>query len=244
VRTLQRVFEAARCPVTEDEARVSMGVAKLEHIRSLLAESDIAARWAMAHGSAPQAGDADRLYQQFIPLQFSCLAEYSGLIPGVAEMTARLRQRGVRIGSTTGYTRAMLDLLVEHARRAGYAADVSFSPEDVGGGRPHPYMIYQAAVQLQVYPLAAIVKVGDTPADIAEGLNAGVWSVGVAATGNMVGLSQADFEALSPAERQQRVSAGRAALAAAGAHYVIDSVADLDPVLEAINERLAAGAAH
>jgi phosphonoacetaldehyde hydrolase len=98
-------------------------------------------------------------------------------------------------------------------------------------------------VQLKVYPLAAIVKVGDTPADIAEGLNAGAWAVGVAATGNMVGLSQTDFDALSQIERHDRIAAGRAALIAAGAHYVIDSVADLEPVIETINERLAAAGA-
>jgi phosphonoacetaldehyde hydrolase len=243
VRTLQKVFDQAQCPVTESEARESMGLPKLDHIRSLLAEPDVAARWAMAHGDVPHAEDAERLYQEFVPLQFSCLAEYSGLIPGVAEMAERLRQRGIRIGSSTGYTRAMLDLLVEQSRRSGYAPDVNFSPEDVGGGRPHPYMVFEAAVQLRVYPLGAIVKVGDTPADIAEGLNAGAWAVGVAATGNMVGLSQTDFGALSQTERQERIAAGREALAAAGAHYVIDSVADLEPVIAAINERLAMAAA-
>lgn len=244
VRTLQRVFEQARCPVTESEARASMGLAKLDHIRSLLAEPDVAARWAMAHGNLPHEEDAERLYQKFVPLQFSCLVEYSNLIPGVVGIADKLRGRGIRIGSTTGYTRAMLDLLVEQSRRAGYEPDVSFSPEDVGGGRPHPYMIFEAAVQLKVYPLAAIVKVGDTPADIAEGLNAGTWAVGVAATGNMVGLSQNDFEALSQTGRRERVAAGRAALTGAGAHYVIDSVAELEPVLAAINERLAGAAAE
>jgi len=136
----------------------------------------------------------------------------------------------------------MLDLLVEKSRRVGYEPDVNFSPEDVGGGRPHPYMIFEAAVQLKVYPLAAIVKVGDTPADIEEGLNAGTWSVGVAATGNMVGLSQSDFETLSPTGRQERIAEARAALSTAGAHYVIDSVAELEPVLAAINQLLAAAA--
>jgi phosphonoacetaldehyde hydrolase len=98
-------------------------------------------------------------------------------------------------------------------------------------------------VELKIYPLAAIVKVGDTPADIAEGLNAGTWAVGVAATGNMVGLSRTDFNGLSDTERRDRVADAKAALTAAGAHYVIDSVACLEPVLEEINERLALGVA-
>lgn len=240
VRTLQRVFEEAECPVTEAEARASMGLPKADHIRSLLRAPTVAERWRKAHENAPQDADALRLYERFIPLQFTCLSEYSGLLPGVAEIAGKLQERGIKIATTTGYTRAMLDVLVEQARREGYVADVNFSPEDVGSGRPHPFMMFEAAVQLKVYPMAAVVKVGDTPADIAEGLNAGAWAVGVAETGNMVGLSRRDLEALPEAGRQARVRSARAALLAAGAHYVVNGVADLEPVLEEIAERLLA----
>jgi phosphonoacetaldehyde hydrolase len=99
-------------------------------------------------------------------------------------------------------------------------------------------MIYENAVRLQVYPMAAIVKIGDTAADIQEGLNAGTWAVGVAATGNMVGLSQVEFEALPATEQQARLAFAGAELEKAGAHYVVDSLAEIDPVLEDIDARL------
>ena len=102
-------------------------------------------------------------------------------------------------------------------------------------------MIYENAVRLGVYPMAAIVKVGDTLADIHEGLNAGCWSVGVAATGNLVGLSEQEFGALPPAEKQERLRSARAELGGAGAHFVVDSVAELDPVLDEIDLWLKAG---
>jgi phosphonoacetaldehyde hydrolase len=178
------------------------------------------------------------MYQQFIPLQLSCLAKHSTLIPGVVESVGRFRDRGLKIGSTTGYTRAMLDLLLEMSAKAGYSPDCSISPEDVGGGRPEPFMLYENAVRLRVYPLAAIAKVGDTPADIEEGLNAGAWAIGVAGTGNGIGLTYEEFQALSESERRARLSRARDELERAGAHYVADTLSELDPVLDDIDARL------
>ena len=179
------------------------------------------------------------MYQQFIPLQLSCLAEYAGLIPGVSSSVQRFRERGLKIGSTTGYTWAMLDLLLEQSAREGYRPDCSLSPEDVGAGRPEPFMLYENAVRLRVSTLASIAKVGDTPADIQEGLNAGTWSIGVAATGNGIGLANEEFQALPLSERRTRVERARRELKDAGAHYVVDTLAELDPVLDDIDARLA-----
>ena len=88
---------------------------------------------------------------------------------------------------------------------------------------------------------SAAVKVGDTASDIEEGLNAGMWAVGVSATGNEVGLSAADWEAMPAPERRQLSCRAAEKLQAAGAHYVIESVARLEPVLEEIDDRLSAG---
>jgi phosphonoacetaldehyde hydrolase len=210
VRTLERVFSDAGVPILEEEARRDMGIAKRDHIAALLGIPRIQAEWQKRHGRSVSPDDGDLLYQHFIPLQFECLREYSQVLPGVPEITAQLRSRGIKIGSTTGYTRAMLDVLVEQANKQGYHPDCSFSPEDAGAGRPHPYMIYAAAIKMQVYPMKAILKVGDTVSDIHEGLNAGTWSVGVCATGNST----------------QQV------LLDAGAHYVVNSVIDLMSIIE------------
>jgi len=214
VRTLERVFGDAGVPILEEEARRDMGIAKREHIAAILSIPRVRAAWEEKRGRAVLPDDADALYERFIPLQFACLKEFSQVLPGVPEVTAELRRRGIKIGSTTGYTRAMLDVLVEQAAEQGYAPDCSFSPEDAGAGRPHPFMIYAAAIKMQVYPMKAIVKVGDTVSDIQEGLNAGCWTVGVAATGNST----------------------REVLQEAGAHYVVDSVADLPMILDLLDK--------
>lgn len=238
VLTLQHAFASFGVDISDAEARRDMGLAKRVHISSILSLPRIQQAWESIRGVSPSDADVGEIYQRFIPMQFACLAEYSKVIPGVPETTEKLRRRGLRIGSTTGYTRNMLDVLVESAANEGYAPDCSLSPEDVGCGRPFPFMMYEAAVRLQVYPLDGLVKVGDTVADIQEGLNAGAWSVGVAQTGNMIGLSQQDFEALPIGERESRSAEARSALKAAGAHYAIDTLAELDDVLDDIEELL------
>jgi phosphonoacetaldehyde hydrolase len=135
----------------------------------------------------------------------------------------------------------MLEMILRPAAAQDYAPDCAITPDDVGAGRPHPWMIFANAIRLRVEPLEAIVKVGDTPVDIEEGLRAGVWAIGVARTGNMIGLSAEDFAALAPAEQTSRLENARNALSAAGAHEVIDAVADCEVAVDAIEARIRKG---
>jgi phosphonoacetaldehyde hydrolase len=241
VRVLQEVFAARGVPISEEEARRDMGVLKKDHIRKILFAPDISARWSKSAGRQPTEADVESLFAKFIPLQLECLPKYSTVIDGVAETVARLRKRGIKIGSTTGYTRAMLDLVREAASKQGYAPDCAVAPDDVGAGRPHPWMIFANAIRMQVEPLESIVKIGDTAVDIEEGLRAGVWTIGVARTGNMVGLSADELAAPAPADKTARVENARRQLAAAGAHEVIDAVAECERALDAIEVRMKAG---
>jgi phosphonoacetaldehyde hydrolase len=224
VAAMRAVFAAAGVDLTTDEIRASMGLHKRDHIRAL---------------AAPRGLDTDALYAAFIPKQMDVLAEHSDVITGVADAVERMRGRGIKIGSTTGYNRAMLDSVREHARKRGYAPDCALCPDDVGGGRPAPWMCYETAVRLAVYPFWTMVKVGDTASDIAEGKNAGMWTIGVTRTGNEVGLSEPEWSALDAASRQRLLHIAHDKLA--GADYVIESVAEIDDVLDAIAERIARG---
>jgi phosphonoacetaldehyde hydrolase len=243
-RTLQQLFTRMNIPLSDAEIRRHMGLPKRDHIREILATARIRNRWRALRGQRPTASDIEDVYRQFVPLQLSCLAEYSPIIPGVLDSVRRFRERGLKIGTTTGYSRAMLDLLLENCAPAGFRPDCSVSPEDVGAGRPQPFMLYENAIRLRVYPLASIAKVGDTPADISEGLNAGAWSIGVAGTGNGIGLSFDEFQALSASDRRSRLTRARRELERAGAHYVVNSVSELDPVLDDIANRLSAASAR
>ena len=239
VAVLLEVMQSHDVPLTLDEARTYMGLPKLDHIRATCALPSVRQRWIARHGAAPDEAAVQRLYADFIPRQLACLEDYSGVIPGVVEAAGRFRERGIRIGSSTGYTRPMLDVVIDCAARQGYRPDASVVPDEAGEGRPAPYMCFLNAMKLRVYPLSACVKIGDTPSDIAEGRNAGMWTIGIALTGNEVGLTPDEFAALSREERETRLRSARDRLLAAGADFVADGVADCDPLLDEIERRMA-----
>ena len=108
-------------------------------------------------------------------------------------------------------------------------------------GRPAPFLLHEAARRMEVFPMWRIVKVDDTPVGVEAGRNAGCWSIGVTRTGNCVGLSKEEFDALSHDEQSASVAEAAERMAAAGAHAVIESVADLRPVLLDLDQRCSSG---
>lgn len=227
--------------VTWQQARAPMGLAKLDHIRAILSMPEIAAEWRAVTGRDWREEDARELFAATLEVQIAATLRHATLIAGAAETVAACRERGLAIGSTTGYARAIMDALAPVAARQGFAPDAIICPDDVRAGRPAPWMLFRAAEQLNVYPPAAIVKVGDTVPDVAEGVNAGAWSVAVSRTGNEAGLSAAEAATLAPAELAARLAPITARLRAAGAHYVIESVAELPAVIDEISRRLQRG---
>jgi phosphonoacetaldehyde hydrolase len=241
VVVLLEIFAARHVPITVAEARRSMGLLKKDQIRAICSGPEMQERWARRYGCPPAENDVEGLFADFIPRQLSCLAMHAELIPGAAEAVERFRSRGMKVGSTTGYTRPMLEMLLGRAEAQGYRPDASVCPDDVGAGRPMPWMCYENAIRLKVFPLEACVKIGDTVSDVQEGLNAGMWTLAVVATGNEVGLTEQAFGALSAPDRQSLLEAARERLMAAGAHYVIDSIAGADSALDDIESRLLRG---
>jgi phosphonoacetaldehyde hydrolase len=227
--------------ISNEEARRPMGTHKRDHIWTLLTDAAIAARWEAVHKTPPTRELLARLYAEFTPLQREVLKGYSDVIPGVPRVVAELRERGIKIANTTGFDHAMMVELVRLAAQGGYSPDLWVCPDDVGQGRPAPWMAFHAARQLDVYPMSAFVKVGDTPADVAEGQAAGTWVVSVIRSGNEVGLSEAELAALPAPEREAKLSAARARLAACGPHYLIDTAAALVPVIDEISARIVRG---
>jgi phosphonoacetaldehyde hydrolase len=240
--TLQEVFAEAGLPISAQEARLCMGIAKRDHIASILAIPRVCAEWQRLHGTGPGEPDVDRLYASFVPKQLACLARYSDVIGGVSAASEQMRARGLKIGSTTGYTRPMLDFLLALATGQGFSPDCAVCPEDVpGGGRPKPWMCYLNAIRLAISPLWTVVKIGDTPSDVGEGLNAGMWTIGITRTGNEVGMTARQWESATIAERAQALDKAGERLRAAGVHYLAESVADCLQPIDEIDARLAAG---
>lgn len=241
VVALREVFAAAGIEITEAEARADMGKAKRDHVRALLAMPRIAGLWAQRHGAAWTEADVDHLHDAVEPKMRAAARDCAALIPGGAELAADLQARGVKIGSTTGYTRPMMADILPLAAEQGYEPEVVVCAGETAQGRPSPLMMWKVLVELGAWPARACVKVDDAVVGIGEGLEVGAWTIGLSASGNGVGLAADELASLSPDERAARIDASAQALRAAGAHYVVESVADLGPVLTEIETRIEGG---
>lgn len=227
--------------ITLDEARLPMGAHKRVHIQRIGQIPRVAAAWQAVHGRPQGEADVDAIFEVFVPIQLDVLPRFADLVPGTLEAVQAMRERGWKIGSTTGYTLAMNRLLRDEAAARGYAPDAMVCADEVPEARPAPWMCLENARRLQLYPMAAWVKIGDTLPDVLEGLDAGMWTIGLAVTGNEVGLSKADWDALDPATQELRRARAYERLYGVGAHFVVDGIWDVMPALDAIDARLRHG---
>jgi phosphonoacetaldehyde hydrolase len=235
------VFAKWGVAVTPTEVRQFMGLMKKDHIRNLLGLSEVAERFRLATGRTPDESSVDALYRDTEPQMVSAVARHAEPIAGLLETIDGMRQRGMKIGSSTGYTGPMMDVLVPAAREKGYAPDAVVCSTDVPAGRPYPWMCYLNAVRLEVYPMEALVKIGDTVSDIQEGLNAGMWTIGLTQSGNELGLTEARVRALPPDELQGQLAAIETRYREAGAHYIARGIWECLPIIDAISDKLARG---
>ena len=235
------VYKRRRVPISIDQARVPMGLMKKDHIRAISRMEEVSTEWQRVYGRKPGEDDVEGMFKEFVPLQLDCLADYAELIPGTLEAVDKFRKRGLKIGSTTGYTNPMMDILVDEAAKRGYKPDSTVCATDVPQGRPSPFMCLQNMINLQVFPPEAVVKIGDTLPDIDEGLNAGMWTIGLAKTGNEMGLNEDEIDRLDPEVYQARLDRAYKRMAQSGAHYVVDGIWDCDSLIDDINARLTRG---
>ena len=237
----RKVFEKAGVPISLEEARVPMGAHKKVHIGLICEIPSVRRRWVETLGSEPTEADVVRMFEDFVPMQEACLSEYSQLIPGTLEVIAECRTRGYKIGSTSGYLPGMLAINLADAQKQGYDPDATFGAGDVLRGRPFPHMVLRNMLELDISPVQSVVKVDDTLTGIEEGLNAGSWAIGLAISGNEVGVPLADWQAFPEAVKQKHRDRIYPSMYQRGAHYVIDSIADLMPCLDDIEARMKRG---
>ena len=213
------------------EARAPMGLLKRDHIRAMLAMPRIKALWESKHGRAADAHDVETIYACFEPLLLASLRTYTDPLPEVVQTVQLLRDAGLKIGSTTGYTRSIMQRVLPLAAAQGYAPDNLVCADDMPHGRPTPMNMYRCFVELDVWPAAAVLKVDDTAPGIAEGVAAGCPTIGLALSGNEAGIAPEQFARMSEADKAPIRQRATRSLKDAGADHVIDSVADLLPLL-------------
>lgn len=241
-RAFVEVFEAFGVPISMAESRIPMGLRKDLHIRALLQIPEITARWEKIKGRKPDLDkDTAEMFSKFNELQLKCLPEYTNLIPGTAETVHTLRNKyNLKIGSTTGFTRPMVNILAADAKAQGFWADTTVAGCEVPKPRPYPYMVFQNMINLGILNTAAVLKVDDTASGVCEGLNAGTWSCGLSHTSNYMNINTVKH-GLSNAEIEARGQQSRDILVKSGAHYVVRDITYLPSVVADINRRLRNG---
>lgn len=237
----QEIFHREGVPISAAQAREPMGMAKRAHIAAITKMPEVDQRWQAKFGKSAEDADIDRMYEKFLPLQKGVLADHSDLIPGAVETFQWCLEQGIRVGSSTGYTHELMQVVVPIAAEAGYQPEVVLCAEDAPEGRPAPWLIYECMKRLGVYPASHVVKVDDTTVGIEAGIHAGTWTVGITRTGNLVGLSAEEFSSLDEAQQTELIRVAEQKMKAAGAHFVVAGVHELPSTIRTINRLIAAG---
>jgi phosphonoacetaldehyde hydrolase len=242
VIAMKNVLAHANVPVDEVTIRRYMGMAKREHVSAILSEPAVAQRWRDAYGADWTTADVDRLMVALEPAMQASAVSCSAMIPGAVDVFQTLLAQGIKVGSTTGYTQTMMVPILEAAGLQGYDPAVTICAGMTPQGRPAPLMLWRAMAELGAWPARLCLAVDDAPVGISAGVHAGLWTVGIAGSGNGAGLCAADFYALDEVEKRRKMAPVVAEFVAAGADFIVDTVADLPRVLTTLEDDLAKGA--
>lgn len=237
----KEVFRQKGVEITDLEARGPMGMYKRDHIKEISRYPRVMEVWRSKYGHECTEADIEEMFRNFIPLQLSVIDQHSLIVPELPEALRVVRSMGLKIGSTTGYTAEMMRILTESAAKQGYVPDAMVCASDVSAGRPAPWMALRNAELLGIYPMQTIIKIGDTVADIEEGVNAGMWSVAVINSSSEMGLTQSEIGLLVPAELESRQKQVREKFKNAGADFVIESLSEIEGLFAIINSEMASG---
>jgi phosphonoacetaldehyde hydrolase len=235
------VFRQKGIEITIEEARGPMGMHKRDHIHAISQMERVQQEWLKRYHRPCSDVDIEQMFDDFIPLQLKVIEKHAEIIPELPAALNILRNKGLKIGSTTGYNNEMMEILTRLADDQGYQPDAVVCSTDVSAGRPAPWMAFKCAELLGIYPMHHIVKIGDTVADIHEGLSAGMWSVGVVQSSNEMGLTRNQVANLSPGQYKEKSEKVRKKFMDAGAHYVIETLAETRELIATINQKLMAG---
>ena len=233
VQAFSEVFKEFGVTPTMEEVRKPMGMLKIDHIRTMLSMDRIKACWQEVYNRPSNEEDVQKMYAVYESKLLSVLDQYADPKPYVLEAIKELREKNIKIGSTTGYTDKMMAIVTKEAEKNGYRPDAWFSPDSVNlKGRPYPYMIFQNMQALEIKSVEKVLKVGDTISDIKEGKNAGVLTIGVIEGSSEMGLSKEEYEALTKEEKEERCNKVKTAFLEAGTDDVILNMSELNNYIE------------
>jgi phosphonoacetaldehyde hydrolase len=232
------VFRKMDIIISMEEARTPMGLAKKDHVRAIFGFDTVQKQWLAEYGRIPSEADVESIYSKLEPALTGIVKDYSAPIPGAVKLINSLKSQGVKVGTTTGYVAEMMNTILPITTVNGLLPDSVVNSSEVSSGRPSPWMIYRNCEKMNVFPLSQMVKIGDTIADIQEGKNAGMWTIGLTKSGNELGLTLAEAENADPIWLAEKIALAGRKLLNAGADFVAEGVWDCWPILEEIDRQI------
>jgi len=239
VIAFKKAFKDAGISLSDEEIRQDMGMAKWDHIGKILQLDDVKQQWEEKYSTLPNDDDRKNIYANFQMSLIHYLKECTELKTGVLKTFNYLKEYGIKVATTTGYTAEMMKIVQDKAAEDGYVPDMVVTSEDVDGqGRPSPAMIHYIMRKFDIDDPKKIIKVGDTLVDIEEGKNANVQTVGIVEGSSLMGLSQVEFDDLNNEEQISKRNEVKRRFESVNADFVIDTIFDLVQIIEYLNESM------
>lgn len=166
-------------PATPEEILLHMGTNKIHLYQYLIARSQ---------GKNPDFRDfekgqdpstlalATRVFHRYEEIMIQHYRTEVREVPGAADTFRWCHEQGIKVATDTGFHKTITQAIMEGLGwlRDGLV-DISVDVQDIPGerGRPAPFMIFHAMEKLDIQSVSQVLKIGDTPADMLEGTNAG-----------------------------------------------------------------------
>jgi len=246
---LQRAFKGQRINIPLSMIRKDMGLSKEDHIHKLLEEKEVQKQWINKYRQRPTKADRLSLFSDFQFMQERETKLNMKVLPHTAKCISRLKKDNIVTGVTTGFDSEQMDrikwlLESENIFLDSYVSSTCLDKP----ARPEPHMIFENMKRLNLDDPRRIIKIDDTVSGIQEGLNAGCWTVAVCRwSSNMNVDSVKDMDILDNFnadnnytenyyQLRERINKCRQIMASSGAHYVINTLYELQNVIDDIND--------
>lgn len=223
--------------LTNEEVRYGMGLLKIDHTNAIFSQQSVIKKWLKVYKRPVEAKDIQDVYAQIEIELKSIVKNYCEPINGIYELKEYAKNNNIKIGTTTGYTQEMMDIIIPELTEKNLIMDTMVNPSMVQAGRPHPWMIYENMKNMGIYPTYDMIKIGDTFADIDEGRNAGMWVIALT-TGNELGITFEKYLKLEEPLLNKKNKDIKNKFLEYGAHYVCDGIWDVIPTIQLIKNKI------
>src|SRR5579872_5609683 len=195
-------FEKNGVLITKEEARKPTGISKFSHIKEILTFPSVNRRFEKERKRKIDLDkDAQTIFDMYKPLQLETLSNPDNIqaLPGIIQTLQQLKGMGIKIGVTTGFDTAMMNVIIDSSEeKIGQYFDyvVPCDHPSITRGRPYPDGVFVNMMVLRCDHFQSCIKADDTKSGLLEGVNAGVNTLAVTRYSNLTGLYTEDIDTL------------------------------------------------